>query len=176
MRVGVCVWRRSGESERQIRSSSPSPRWYIRYKFTMWWSTLVRGTMTDSRRSTTAVLRRCALLLILVPELGLVVLVRVGNGTGPRLLLLLKLACDGLWSLPCWLRLELVCGGTRPGPGRGGGLAAVGHGLSKIDGSEEGRVRDEHRPDPRGAREHHEITHPPENHLQSRRRRISIGP
>ena len=31
--------------------SRPRPFWYIRYKFRMWWSTLSRGTVTDSRRS-----------------------------------------------------------------------------------------------------------------------------
>ena len=49
-------------------------------------------------------------------------------------------------------------------------------GLAKVDGGEERAVRDEHRPEVRGSREHHEITHPPENHLQSGRGGVSTGP
>ena len=55
-------------------------------------------------------------------------------------------------------------------------LAETRGGLAKVHGGEERGVRDEHRPEARGAREHQEITHPPENHLQSGRGRMSTGP
>ena len=49
-------------------------------------------------------------------------------------------------------------------------------GLSDKDRGEEDGVGEEGGPKPGRAGQHHEITHPPENHLQSRRRRISSGP
>ena len=70
-------------------------------------STLRLGTMTDSRRSTTALMRG------LVGS-GTVLLAGAGNGAGAKLLLL-GLACgDGLWfRLWFWLTGLLLLGGTR---------------------------------------------------------------
>ena len=63
-------------------------------------STLRLGTMTDSRRSTTALMRGLA-----GSRTVLLALAGAGNGAGAKLLLL-GLACgDGLW---LWLRLWLT--------------------------------------------------------------------
>ena len=51
-----------------------------------------------------------------------------------------------------------------------------GGSLAEVDRGEEDGVRDERGPEPARAREHHEITHPPENHLQSGRGGVSTGP
>ena len=56
------------------------------------------------------------------------------------------------------------------------GIRTVGNGLAEVHGGQQSCVREEHRPPPDGTRQHQVITHPPENHLESSRRRVSTCP
>ena len=69
---------------------------------------------------------------------------------------------------------QLAARGPRSAPA--GSRGSGGGSLAEVDRGEEDGVRDERGPEPARAREHHEITHPPENHLQSRRGGVSTGP
>ncbi len=83
-------------------------------------------------------------------------------------------AVEGNGELDLWLQLSVA---RRPiGYRAGRHTRTARHSLADEDRGEKGCIREEHEPEPGCAGQHHEMTHPPENHLQSRRRGVSIGP